>query len=434
MKIVWLEPFYGGSHRAIADNFAQYSSFEVELITLPARHWKWRLRGSAFYFAEMLEKRAAEIGGSPGADLLLCSSLCDLSLLRSLIRSIAGVRDIPLVQYIHEHQFSYPMRSGLTPDANYPLTDLSSTLAADAVRFNSRWCMESFMTGARSLLSRMPDHRCSRIVDRVERRSAVLYPGCSAPRVGERSDTGEQDSDRRGGVEAGSGRSAGPTILWNHRWEYDKAPEVFFRALERIDRPELGWRVIVTGGRFRRSSGSFGEALKRLRSRVLHEGFVEERGRYDELVRSCDIVVSTAIQENFGLSVMEAMGAGVLPVLPRRLSYPELYGDSVARYYGDGVMSDGVMGDGDSTDETSMSAASRSGDRGPGDRAKESEVDHLAAALEELCEEYARDAAVFSPRAREQRARAAEYYSWAERAIAWDRTLSSLVSGPQAVS
>ena len=32
---------------------------------------------------------------------------------------------------------------------------------------------------------------------------------------------------------------AGPTILWNHRWEYDKAPETFFEALEALDASRL---------------------------------------------------------------------------------------------------------------------------------------------------------------------------------------------------
>jgi len=35
-------------------------------------------------------------------------------------------------------------------------------------------------------------------------------------------------------------------------------------------------------------------------------------------------VVSTAVQENFGISVVEAVRFGCFPVLPRRLSYPEL--------------------------------------------------------------------------------------------------------------
>jgi glycosyltransferase involved in cell wall biosynthesis len=35
-------------------------------------------------------------------------------------------------------------------------------------------------------------------------------------------------------------------------------------------------------------------------------------------------VISTAVQENFGISVMEAVAHGCLPLLPNRLSYPEL--------------------------------------------------------------------------------------------------------------
>jgi glycosyltransferase involved in cell wall biosynthesis len=37
-----------------------------------------------------------------------------------------------------------------------------------------------------------------------------------------------------------------------------------------------------------------------------------------------DVVVSTAEQENFGMAVVEAIRMGCRPLLPRRLSYPEL--------------------------------------------------------------------------------------------------------------
>jgi glycosyltransferase involved in cell wall biosynthesis len=37
-----------------------------------------------------------------------------------------------------------------------------------------------------------------------------------------------------------------------------------------------------------------------------------------------DIVISTAWQENFGIAVVEAMAHGCLPLLPDRLSYPEI--------------------------------------------------------------------------------------------------------------
>ena len=36
------------------------------------------------------------------------------------------------------------------------------------------------------------------------------------------------------------------------------------------------------------------------------------------------IVISTARQENFGISVIEAIRYGCIPLLPHRLSYPEI--------------------------------------------------------------------------------------------------------------
>jgi glycosyltransferase involved in cell wall biosynthesis len=40
-----------------------------------------------------------------------------------------------------------------------------------------------------------------------------------------------------------------------------------------------------------------------------------------------DIVISTATQENFGISIVEAIRCGCLPLLPARLAYPEIIPD-----------------------------------------------------------------------------------------------------------
>ena len=37
-----------------------------------------------------------------------------------------------------------------------------------------------------------------------------------------------------------------------------------------------------------------------------------------------DVVVSSSMHEFFGISVVEALSAGAVPVLPKRLSYPEV--------------------------------------------------------------------------------------------------------------
>ena len=45
LNILFLESFYGGSHREFADGLVQRSRHRIELHTLPARFWRWRMRG-----------------------------------------------------------------------------------------------------------------------------------------------------------------------------------------------------------------------------------------------------------------------------------------------------------------------------------------------------------------------------------------------------
>ncbi|MFW5994847.1 MAG: tRNA-queuosine alpha-mannosyltransferase domain-containing protein [Spirochaetia bacterium] len=367
MRLLYLEPYYGGSHRAIADAFIDHTGFEVDRLTMPARHWKWRLRGAAYHFVPKIEK--LERAGNGGWDVVVCSSLLDVSLLRGMWASAPGT---PIVQYVHEHQFSYPGRSGLAPDANYPLTDLSSALASDAVFFNSEYCRSSFLEGAATLLSRMPDYRCSHMVQRVADKSAVLYPGAA-------HDTPHMEHGTLP-------RSSRPCILWNHRWEHDKNPESFFEALKILDLDGLDFSLVVTGGRYRGSPEQlFEDARMRFADRIVHWGFVREREEYSRIVSACDIVVSTARQENFGLSVLEAVRCGLLPVLPGRLSYPELYGQ------GDAVLFD------------------------PGDNEPVSLAESLRRVLA--------DGPALSQERRSRRMQWAERFDWSRRIADWDTAL-----------
>ena len=47
LQILYLEAFFGGSHRAFAEGLQRHSRHQIELITLPDRFWKWRMRGAA---------------------------------------------------------------------------------------------------------------------------------------------------------------------------------------------------------------------------------------------------------------------------------------------------------------------------------------------------------------------------------------------------
>jgi glycosyltransferase involved in cell wall biosynthesis len=69
----------------------------------------------------------------------------------------------------------------------------------------------------------------------------------------------------------------------------------------------------------------------------VHVGFLPEV-EYRALLRKADVVVSTARHEYFGVAMVEAMAAGAVPLLPARLSYPEIVPDPhhTAVLYDDG--------------------------------------------------------------------------------------------------
>src|SRR5690606_32360878 len=119
-------------------------------------------------------------------------------------------------------------------------------------------------------------------------------------------------------------RSKAPVILWNHRWEYDKAPERFVDALIELDRRGAAFEVAVCGESFGKVHPAFERLEAELSPRIRHLGFIESADDYRRLVADSDIVVSTARHEYFGVSVVEAMVLGCLPVLPAKLSYPEI--------------------------------------------------------------------------------------------------------------
>jgi glycosyltransferase involved in cell wall biosynthesis len=124
---------------------------------------------------------------------------------------------------------------------------------------------------------------------------------------------------------AGRGaRDGPPVILWNHRWEFDKDPELFFSVMDDLAAAGLDYRLILAGACSQVKPKPFLAARRRHHDRILSYGYVPSRRDYARLLGKADIVVSTALQENFGVSVVEAVACGAWPLLPRRLAYPEV--------------------------------------------------------------------------------------------------------------
>jgi glycosyltransferase involved in cell wall biosynthesis len=115
-----------------------------------------------------------------------------------------------------------------------------------------------------------------------------------------------------------------PIIVWNHRWEFDKDPGAFFSALYELEARDVEFRVALLGENFQAVPKQFQEARERLGTKILRYGYEDSQDAYRTWLRRGRLVVSTAIQENFGISVVEACRFGCIPLLPARLSYPEI--------------------------------------------------------------------------------------------------------------
>jgi len=221
------------------------------------------------------------------------------------------------VVYFHENQLTYPDRRNEPRDQHFSFTNLTSALAADQIWFNSEFHRQSFTEALPAFLARMPDHAPRSAAAAIATRSRVVAPGIDLP---EPPDGGIHDPGFRP-PPAGSGED--PLILWNHRWEHDKDPDTFFATLEEVRRRGGRFRLAVVGQRFRRMPAVF-RYLPEVFGDVLEVCGPLERDAYCRLLGRSDIVISAARHEFFGISVLEAIAGGAYPLLPDRLSYPEI--------------------------------------------------------------------------------------------------------------
>ncbi|BCR03629.1 glycosyl transferase family 1 [Desulfuromonas versatilis] len=307
MNILILEPFLTGSHAAWAREYAARSSHRVEVLGLAGHYWKWRMHGGAVTLA----RKFLEADLRP--DLLLATDMLDLTTFLALTRKrTAG---LPTALYFHENQLSYPWSPtdrdpGQERDMHYCFINYASALAADAVLFNSGFHLESFHGELPGFLQSFPDCNEAQSSAAIRAKSQVLPLGLDLARLDEFRPPEAMQGQR-------------PLILWNHRWEYDKNPEEFFRALFLLAARGLEFEVAVLGESYRRAPAIFAEARRRLGERIVQFGYARDFGEYAGWLWRADILPVTSIHDFFGVSVVQAMYCGCRPLLPRRLAYPE---------------------------------------------------------------------------------------------------------------
>ncbi|MBN1806414.1 MAG: DUF3524 domain-containing protein [Sedimentisphaerales bacterium] len=303
MNILALEPYYGGSHKAFIDGLSNVSRHTWTVLTLPAHKWKWRMRHSAVTFADQVTKFLTK---EEVPDLIFCSDM--LNLAEFIALAPVEISRLPKIIYFHENQLTYPVRVEDERDYQFAMTNLTGALAADAVWFNSRFHMNSFLDALVKFLKSMPDFQPLEAIEVIRSKSSVHHPGIAE-------------------INSLPDRKPGPLrILWAARWEHDKNPELFFEALEILKRRKARFRLSVIGQSFRDRPDVFTAARGSFADCIDHWGYRKTQADYEHVLQQADVIVSTANHEFFGIGIVEAIAAGAYPIVPDRLSYPEIIG------------------------------------------------------------------------------------------------------------
>ncbi|MEQ8803139.1 MAG: DUF3524 domain-containing protein, partial [Haliea sp.] len=277
---VWLLSAYrADSHAAWADwLLASQTQVDWQRLELPGRHFAWRIRGNPLSWLDTLPAEPP--------DLLLATSMVDLATLKGLHPRLAGV---PALYYFHENQFAYPLSDRQSHWLEPCMVQLYGGLAAEQLVFNSAFNRDSYLQGVAGLLGQMPDAVPPGIVERLAQKSTLCpVPIAPVPAAAERDPQ---------------------LVLWNHRWEHDKAPELFAGAMIALAGEGVPFRLALLGKRPRRVPPALARLREALPERIVADGRLP-LDDYRALLGRAGIVVSTARHEFQGLAMLEAASAG----------------------------------------------------------------------------------------------------------------------------
>ncbi len=307
MNIILIEPYYAGSHKAWADDLKKYSTHNIDILSMPGSFWKWRMHGGAITLAEKFNK----LDYRP--DLILATDMLNLSSFLALTRKkTAG---IPTAIYFHENQLSYPWSPidrdvQKNRDHHYSFINYISAYIADTVFFNSAYHKDIFLKNLKPFLKMFPDNQGLKTVDEINTKSEVLHLGVDLKKLSLQ--------------EPKTVNHKKPLLLWNHRWEHDKNPEDFVNALISLKNRNIDFNVAFLGECFNKVPEIFLKAKKHLKKNIVHFGYVENQNEYINWLWRADIIPVTSHHDFFGTSIVQAIYSGCVPLLPKRLSYPEL--------------------------------------------------------------------------------------------------------------
>jgi glycosyltransferase involved in cell wall biosynthesis len=308
MKVLLVEPFFTGSHKQWAEGWQQHSRHQIELLSLPGYHWKWRMHGAAVTLSQkFLQLPQIDF------DVIVVTDMLDLSVFKAL--TISATANIPFVVYFHENQLTYPWSQTdtdvhLKRDNHYAFINYTTALSANEVWFNSQYHLNSFIDALPFFLKQFPDYRNEETLQLILQKSSVVHLGMDLQKLNSLKPEKDEKYPRC-------------LVLWNHRWEHDKNPEQFFETLLQLQEHGIDFRLAVLGESFSYSPAIFSEAKEKLSEKIVHWGYAPSAAEYAAWLWKADLLPITSYQDFFGASVVEAIFCNTVPLLPNRLAYPE---------------------------------------------------------------------------------------------------------------
>ncbi|WP_428820887.1 tRNA-queuosine alpha-mannosyltransferase domain-containing protein [Microbulbifer sp. MCCC 1A16149] len=305
MKVLLLSAYDADSHKRWRRGLvAAIPDWQWTVLSLPPRYFSWRVRGNSLSWGR---GEALSVLRQPW-DLIVATSMTDLSSLRGLVPELARV---PTAVYFHENQFDYPRSEDAVSSVEPQLLNIYTALSGDLLLFNSEYNRNTLLQGAEALLQKLPDHVPAGICREIADKSRVLPVPL------------ERDA-----FMVPPDKPARPTFIWNHRWEYDKGPDILLAAVRRFGRQQIPFTLHVVGQQFRRQPSEFAHIRKLLDKlgALGAWGYRQSLGEYRQLLGQSHAVISTARHDFQGLAVLEAVAAGCQPLVPDNLAYPEWFG------------------------------------------------------------------------------------------------------------
>ena len=211
MRVLFAEPFYGGSHRDLLDGLRRHSTHEILPLVMEGERWRARMRRGAQYLA----RDVASIEGTP--DLIVATDMLDLPAFLALTRRTLG--STPSMLYMHENQLTYPRIRGTKLNSWFGQINYLSATVADCVAFNSEYHRRDFLAALSTLRSEPNNWLVPDTVEAIEAKSFVLPLGLELSPL-----DGSRVKDPNGSAR----------VVWNQRWEFDRAPDMFVRVLEKV--------------------------------------------------------------------------------------------------------------------------------------------------------------------------------------------------------